>query len=214
MSDVSLTAKQEAALHEIHSTYHSLIVPLLAPLAQVRGLYINPLYNEIRALFSHITRVYNPQLRAKSREIEKARGHLDRLTLDIFKIYALHFADELQRFEKSYSHVNLSGIDGGKFYSRYFTLKADAEKQLTEAKRHEHLEAGLSFTYYQDSYIQYSRLLGYIRSLTSDIQRKSCRHRIWYWISMVFTISLPIATAFLSNYLCAIVKTWWEHLFP
>ena len=79
MAEVRLTAKQQDAIREIHSTYSQVLQPLIAPLAKVYKLDVNPLYNETRAVFSHLARVYDSQTKSRNKEIGKAQGHLDRL---------------------------------------------------------------------------------------------------------------------------------------
>lgn len=204
MAEVRLTAKQQEAIREIHSTYSQVLQPLIAPLAKVYKLDVNPLYNETRAVFSHLARVYDSQTKSRNKEIGKAQGHLDRLTLDVFKMYALHFTNELQQFEDRYCGVDLSSVDESRFYSSYFSAKHKAGQELIEAKRLEHQDKEKAYDKYQNTYAAYAGLAAYVHAHLKEINR---RRRI-YWSKNVIKTLVNVALLFISAWVSCYLVMW------
>lgn len=204
MVEGRLTAKQQKAIDKLHHTYTYVLQPLIGPLAKVHQLDINPLYNETRAIFSHLARVHTAQEKAINKEISKAQGHLDRLTLDVFKMYALHFSNELQQFENSYRGVDLSSVDDSRFYSSYFSSKHKAEQELIEAKKLEHQDKEKAYDRYQNTYAAYAGLIAYVNTHLKEIKKR----RRKYIALISFKTIVNVVLMFIASCISCYLVTW------
>jgi NADH:ubiquinone oxidoreductase subunit C len=92
--------------------------------------------NEIRDIFTHLSRYHALDLSVekKKKEIERAESHVIRAKLDCFKFYCLAIDDKIEKFDKMYESVDLSYVRDGKFLTEFQNLYNPAHNQLINAK--------------------------------------------------------------------------------
>lgn len=157
-----LTPNQIKEISRIHQAYVEKVAPLVDDLEYVQGYDTAPLYNEVRAMMGHLSRCYRKKPQRVSSEIHKARGHLDRLTLDTYKVYALYFTEIESEYESRYKWVDLSKIDNHGFYETYFKLSYHGKKYLLEARKLESVNKEGALLAYENMYAYYHRMMDYL----------------------------------------------------
>lgn len=193
------TPKQIEEISCIHKTYVEKVAPLVEDLEHVQGHDINPLYNEVRAIMGHLSRCYRKEHRRVSEEINKALGHLDRLTLDTYKVYALYFTEMESDYENRYKWVDLSKIDDHGFYGTYFHLSYQGRKYLLEARKQESLNKKAALRAYENMYAHYHEMMDYL----SQHESAMCMQRLKYFANQC----LAILMIFLSTSLATLLGT-------
>lgn len=156
------TPNQIKEISRIHREYVEEVAPLVEDLEHVQGYDTSPLYNEVRAIMGHLSRCYGKKPPSVSEEIRKARGHLDRLTLDTYKVYALYFTEIESYYESRYKWADLSSIDNHSFYEAYFNLSYQGKKYLLEARKQESVNKKAALLAYENMYAHYHRMMDYL----------------------------------------------------
>ena len=122
--------------------------------------------NEIRAVFSHIAKVYvcDSQKVAKY-NIEKAKGHIKRAQLDAFKYMCYAYSKYYKEFRDLYKNVDLSYVNNGEFIIELSRIYNAAIKKSEEARRIESMAAEVVEAYeaYEDAYNEYAELYKLIK---------------------------------------------------
>lgn len=210
-----LNVEQAQTIAKINKTYYKLIQPLLEPLSTIYQLKLNAVYNEQRSILTHIARAYFLEQK-RDDEINKATGHLHRLLLDIFKLYALHYTDELDNFEKKYKNVNILSVDKSRFCSCYFRMKRIAESYLLMAKTREQRDTKLALSFFQKSYNYYNHLFTYYRKHERSLNAKYKLYILKKTVSLLVGIIAPIVTLAANAYTTGILRGLMEkyNIFP
>lgn len=191
------TPNQNKEIARIHKEYVEKVAPLVDDLEYVQGFDTAPLYNEVRAIMGHLSRCYEKKAQRVSEEIHKARGHLDRLTLDTYKVYALYFAEIESDFESRYRMADLSRVDNCAFYETYFKLSYQGKMYLLEARKQESVDKKAALLAYENMYVHYHKMMDYLFQ-----NEPALRIQWWKYMAGKF---LAVSGLFLSTSLAALL---------
>lgn len=170
------TPKQIEEIARIQKAYVEKVAPLVEDLEHVQGYDVSPLHNEVRAIMGHLSRCYEEKRRSVSEEIRKALGHLDRLTLDTYKVYALYFTEIESDYEETYKWVDLSMIDNHGFYETYFKLSCQGKKYRLEARKQESINKKDSLLAYEKMYAFYHKMMDYLSQHESAMRVQKLKY--------------------------------------
>ena len=96
---------------------------------------LRPLANEVRAVLGHLTE-QNTDSHVDQRELEKAYGHMRRLTLDAFKILCDEYDGFFVKTMMKQYHYNFNSVNVG-YLQKYSTLYIEANRAYTTAQQFE-----------------------------------------------------------------------------
>lgn len=99
----------------IYQQYRDVIAPFIAELEVRDTEYPIEIFNEIRAIFTHLTRY---KLSESESELISAERHVKRAILDCFKYMCISMAEEMQMFRHDYRRVDLKFANNGIFFAR------------------------------------------------------------------------------------------------
>lgn len=106
-------------LKEIYSQYHNSIKIFIGQLEVLQNKFPVEILNEIRAVFSHIAKVYVCENKEIAWEnINKAKGHIKRAQLDAYKYMCYGFSKYYTEFRELYKNVDLSYVNNEVFTSQ------------------------------------------------------------------------------------------------
>lgn len=146
-------------LEEIYSQYHNSIKIFIGQLEVLQNKFPVEILNEIRAVFSHIAKVYVCENEKVAWEnVNKAKGHIKRAQLDAYKYMCYGFSKYYVEFRELYKNVDLSYVNNGDFINElsktYACAIAKAENaRMVEAKAYDVIE---SYEKYEDAYNEYA----------------------------------------------------------
>lgn len=189
------TLNQNQKISHIHQMYVERVAPLIDDLEAVQGYDITPLHNEVRAMMGHLSRCFLSGQRDVTGEINKAAGHLDRLTLDTYKVYALYFTELESDFEKRYKWVDLSSVDNHSFYNTYFNFSFQGREKLLEARKLESIDKRKALKAYEEMYAEYYKMMTYLAQHQSAGRVQKIKHIMCGVLALV---GLVLSTAFAS----------------
>lgn len=146
---------------EIYEQYQNLILPYIVELEVRDGEYPVEILNEIRAIFTHLSRykIYNEQ-----EEIISAKRHVKRAILDCYKYLCISMAEEISRFRLQYRKVDLKLAENGKFLPELDRMEYIAKENFKKAKRSEiaKSEEELQYSLFETAYNAYCAASHYI----------------------------------------------------
>ncbi len=122
----------EKELYLYYAMYSDIVVQYLR--LAVRN-ELRPLTNEVRAVLGHLTEK-NTDTHVDQRELEKAYGHIRRLTLDAFKILCDEYDDFFVKTMMKQYHYNFNSVDV-RYLQNYSSLYIQANKAYTLAQQAE-----------------------------------------------------------------------------
>jgi hypothetical protein len=184
-------------LSSLYKYYNETIKPMLINVESRYEYDPLPLYNEIRAFNDHISRCYSPDVTNDYRvsQLGKARIHLDRLLLDLYKYLNVYFHDKVEKFEKDTRNIDLASISDGVFYIEYKNLRKKAIQTIREAKKIESTNKPESFEKFQEAYNIYEAL----DSLIDDNVTSVCWAKARYSSNLLIKIVLWVITAVIAG---------------
>jgi hypothetical protein len=212
---------QEDVFHKklslIYRGYNETIKPLIADIEARYQKFPDSLFNEIRALNDHIARCYTENYTDKQieTEIEKAEGHILRITFDCYKYLDVWFYDYIKKFEKKYANrIDITLINNGEFAPKFRKIQSDALKAVKEAKKFESTDKQKSFNSYQDAYNIYSDLEELIDSNIGKLSWAKFRKRAnWTLTFVIWLVSVVISSIITILIGCDEVVKFMEVLF-
>ena len=153
--------KLQSALEEIYSQYHNSIKLFIGQLEVLQDKFPVEILNEIRAVFSHIAKIYvcnNQDVAWK--KLNKAKSHIKRAQLDAYKYMCYAFSKYYTEFRDLYKNVDLSYVNNGIFINELSKTYTSAmtkakEARLIESKADDVIE---SYIVYEDAYNQYAEV--------------------------------------------------------
>ena len=176
---------------QIYESYQNVIAPLIVEL-EARDLeYPVELLNEIRSIFTHLSRF---KLNNSENDLSSAEKHIKRAILDCFKYICVSCATEMKDFRKQYREVDLSLANNGNFLSELNKLDNEARKTYISAKNLEiTMNASEDDLYdaFQKAYNSYTQLIQFIEDSQESIlfaSNHSKRKNIVALIGFVATI--------------------------
>ena len=187
---------------EIYDTYVNTISPFILQLETLDGEFPVEILNEIRAIFTHISRC---SLAEKSEVYEdnvvKAERHIKRAILDCHKYVCVAYDEHYRRFDRLYKSVDLSVVDNGDFLIDLCQKRKHAVHLLQSAKQLD-LNGGTDnevYAAYADAYNAYSDVYKLIEDSYDKLEkakRRASRKDIISVIGFIFGVVGVIGTIF------------------
>jgi len=180
---VYCNADIQQELKDIYLQYHNSIKIFIGQLEVLQNKFPVEILNEIRAVFSHIAKVYvfDDEEIVRS-NIEKAKRHIKRAQLDAYKYMCYAYSKFYKEIRDLYKLVDLSYVNNGEFLADLSATYAEAVKKaekarMIEAKAENGIEA---YEAYEDSYNEYAKLYKLIvdnRPIIDRLQQKETLQR-------------------------------------
>lgn len=171
--------------------YQNVIAPFVAELEVRDTEYPIEIFNEIRAIFTHLSRY---RLNGSDSNISAAERHVKRAILDCFKYLCISIAEKVTSFRKRYRNVDLKLADNGNFLPKLDKLESVAKQAYIDAKKADiSQEEGDDHLYdlYEVAYNQYSALDTFLDSSEEAIlfaSSHSKKSNSVTWISIGVTV--------------------------
>ncbi len=193
---------RNARVVEIYDAYINTISPFILQLESLDGEFPIEILNEIRAIFTHISRCSL----AKTAEvyednIVKAERHVKRAILDCHKYMCVAYDEHYKQFDRLYKSIDLSIVDNGDFLIDLCQKRKVAVRLLQDAKRLELAGEKDSAVYesYADTYNAYSDVYNLIENSYGKLERakrRASRKDIIAAIGFVFGAIGVVGTIF------------------
>ncbi|HPO15961.1 MAG TPA: hypothetical protein PLI09_21160 [Candidatus Hydrogenedentes bacterium] len=170
-----LAPRVENRIIQLFVDYQRKFKPLLAEVEAQQQCLPAEILNEIRAIFDHLSRCYDPVNKDDEEKVfsnlEKARNHLKRAILDCYKTSILYLHDEIERFMESINTIDMTVVNNGKFYERLLELRHHAKQAYYVAKMHESVELEhVDFDSFQSALARYHETADHIRENLNAIE--------------------------------------------
>lgn len=165
-------------LEEIYSQYHNSIKIFIGQLEVLQNKFPVEIFNEIRAVFSHIAKAYVCGSEEVAWEnVNKAKGHTKRAQLDAYKYMCYAFEKYYIGFRELYKNVDLSHVNNGDFINELSTTFASATEKAKDARMVETQASDVieSYEKYEAAYYEYARVYKLIITnlpITEKLQQK------------------------------------------
>jgi len=197
--NILLSIDNQEKVEALYDSYNRVIRPLISEIEAREESFPTPLFNEIRAFNDHIARCYLPKIANEKiiTELEKAEGHISRITLDCFKYLDVFLYEKIRNFEKRTRNIDLTVLDNGQFFPTFCKLKKDAVISVRQAKNLESMNIIKSLEFYQLAYNQYCDLENKIDDKTGEINWLKVR----FSFNRLFKLAIWILAAILSGLL-------------
>ncbi|MEE0862858.1 MAG: hypothetical protein U0L79_07740 [Lachnospiraceae bacterium] len=165
-------------LRDIYAQYHNSIKIFIGQLEVLQNKFPVEILNEIRAVFSHIAKIYvceNKDIAVKN--LAKAKGHIKRAQLDAFKYMCYAYSSYYNSFRELYKNVDLSYVNNGDFIVQLSQLYASAMKKAEKAREIESTTDDVieAYNYYEEAYCEYAKLYNLVAeniSIIGKLQQK------------------------------------------
>ena len=187
---------------DIYGTYYKTIAPLAAQLEALDGDFPIAILNEVRAIFTHMSRCcVTKDIEVYEDNIKKAQRHTKRAVLDCFKYLCLSYDEHFKRFEELHANVDLKSVDNGDFLPQLRKMRKSAVDLILEAKQKD-LEGKSEdevYSAYEKSYNAYNDLYELIENSHEKLakaKRKSSAKDVTTIVSLAIGILGLIASVF------------------
>lgn len=187
---------------EIYDAYINIISPFILQLESLDGEFPVEILNEIRAIFTHISRCSLAETTAIYEDnIIKAERHVKRAILDCHKYVCVAYDEHYKQFDRLYKNVDLSVVDNGDFLVDLCKKRKAAVHLLQKAKRLE-LDGENDRTVYgsyADAYNAYSDVYNLIEESYDKLEkakRRASRKDIIAAIGFIFGAIGVVGTIF------------------
>lgn len=202
-----MTTSEE--LNALYKEYNDNIRPLLALVEARTETFPVGILNEVRALHDHIGRTYLDKLNKedKGHEIESARRHTWRITLDCYKILCMQGEVMLEQFEKDYHGVRLGEVDSGNFLPTLTASKDMARNLIHAAKMLEkdgRIEREAALDRFEEAVEAYEDMRQFISSQSQNLAWSASNQRRRAWRDIL----IALAIGCLSSWLVASYFNW------
>ncbi|MBQ6156608.1 MAG: hypothetical protein IJK22_08400 [Bacteroidales bacterium] len=189
---------------ELFSQYNYVIKPLVAEIEARGEAMPQPLFNEIRAFTDHIARCYRDDISEErmADELQKARRHIIRITLDCFKCLNILLFQEIEKFEHRTRNINLKAIDNGEFYPKYKQMRREAAETVKKAKITESENSDKALILYDAAFNKYVGIERLLKECTEEVKWA----RIHFSARRVVKFLLWLAAAILSGLLSMLIS--------
>ena len=160
VNDTNLTERE----NKIYIQYQEVIAPLIAVLEVRDGNYPIEIFNEIRAIFTHLSRF---KIQSSEQDLISAERHVKRAILDCYKYMCVSIKEQMVRFREEYRNVDLGIADNGMFLVTLNRLQKEADESFVSAKKKE-LVGKISeeelFGLFETAYIKQNDLEAYLEN--------------------------------------------------
>ena len=195
-----MTDDQQLQIQSCYVSYCEVIKPLIAQIEACSEKLPLPLFNEIRAFNDHIARCYynSPNKEYIDSQIDRARRHLTRITLDCFKCLNVILYQKIELFERQTRNVDLTVIDNGTFFPTYSRRKTQAASLVEQAKLLEFKDIYEALFKYQDSFNLYTEIVDSSNDISEKVKWARVRFRIRRWGTVIAWIASVVISAIIS----------------
>jgi len=185
---------------KIYWQYQNIITPFIAELEVRDNEYPIEIFNEIRSVFTHLSRY---KLQKSDKDISAAESHSKRAILDCYKYLCISMEEKVYGFRNEYKDIDLGLADNGKFLPELNRLELKAKKAFKEAKETEvknEIDEDERYKLFEVAYNEYSEMDKFLDDsqeailFASTHSKRSNRITI---ISCVITV-ISIIVAFVS----------------
>lgn len=184
---------------EIYEAYVNTISPFILQLETLDGEFPVEILNEIRAIFTHISRSSLAETSEVYEDnIVKATRHVKRAILDCHKYVCIAYDEHYKRFDRLYKNVDLSVVDNGDFLLDLCQKRKQAVQLLQSAKLIELNGEDDSKIYaaYADAYNAYSDVYNLIENSYDKLERVKRRAIRRDTIPLILSIVGVVGTIF------------------
>lgn len=212
------TEEQQEKVNSIYKSYIENIVPLITTLESIDSEYPIEIANEIRSVFTHLSRCYYfPKMIDIDAQIAAAERHIKRAILDGYKYTCLSHSLFIQDFKDDYRNVDLTFIDSGRFIQELRKKTLSAQSKIDKAKEADTYNVVLEddlylttddpifetycrsicdddlFEMYQDAYEEYSQCVELIKNSLDEaeflVMKSARKDRIANWSLIIGIVS-------------------------
>lgn len=134
ITDVENWKGHEEKLKQLFSLYHEKVNPLVSVYNALENAFPIGVVNELRDVFSHLTRSLLEEGDGVEKHLDKAYRHMKRAAVDAFKYASMAYSKVYDDFRETYKYVDLGYLDNGKLLPKLTKLNAQAEKSVHEAR--------------------------------------------------------------------------------
>lgn len=169
-----LKKEVQAKLYDVYLQYHKSIKIFITQLESLQNRFPVEIVNEIRAVFSHIAKVYVTQdISSVDDNIRKAQGHMRRAQLDAFKYMCYAYLKYYNDFKVTYRNVDLSKVNNGEFLIELTNMYTDAVEKTMTAKEIENTadDTTESYSAYEEAYYASAQLYKHIKENLKNTER-------------------------------------------
>lgn len=163
---------------EIYDAYINTISPFILQLESLDGEFPVEILNEIRAIFTHISRCSLAETAEVYEDnIVKAERHVKRAILDCHKYMCVAYDEHYKRFDELYKNIDLSVVDNGDFLIDLCQKRKTAVRLLQDAKRFELAGKDDRTVYdsYANAYNAYSDVYNLVENSYGKLERAKRR---------------------------------------
>lgn len=180
MSNNKTADNYELRLKQIFKQYTDIICPFIAQLETQDNEYPVEILNEIRAVFTHLSRYELSSVESdKLSNLESMEGHIKRATLDCFKYLCISYDDKFKTLLSLYKDIDMSLVDNGEFLPKITDLLKKSQNTYQEAKKLEIKltkdSINLVYKKYEQAYNYYSDLISLFNDAIKKLDRLKLR---------------------------------------
>lgn len=176
---------------EIYDTYLSVISPFIIQLETLDGEFPVEILNEIRSIFTHLTRCSATQdVVVYEDNVVKAERHVKRAVLDCFKYLCVAYDEHFRAFSRLNRNVDLSCVDNGVFLQKLNELHKQAVTDKTVAQTKELTAENIEdvFTDYEKAYNSFAAVYNLISDSSKSIDYFRHKAVLKDTLNMIFGI--------------------------
>lgn len=143
---------------KIYWQYQNIIAPFIAELEVRDNEYPIEIFNEIRSVFTHLSRY---KLQKSDKDILAAESHSKRAILDCYKYLCISMEEKVYVFRSEYKDIDLGLADNGKFLPELNRLELKAKNAFKLAKEIEvknEIEEDARYKLFEAAYNEYSEM--------------------------------------------------------
>lgn len=184
MNDLSPIYKDDEIqkeLKEIYGQYHNSIKIFIGQLEVLQDKFPVEILNEIRAVFSHIAKIYicNDKQVAIT-NLQKAKGHIKRAQLDAFKYMCYAYSKYYKEFRNLYKNLDLSYVNNGEFINELSKTYISAIEKSNFAREIESYADDVveSYEAYEDAYNEYAMVYKLIVTNLSVMEKLQQKEKL------------------------------------
>jgi len=175
----------------VYEQYETVIAYFIAELEVRDTEYPIEVFNEVRSIFTHLSRY---KLNNSDADLLSAERHVKRAILDCFKYMCVSCAEEIKGFRESYRKVDLKIADNGNFLPHLDRLENEAKSAYINAKKKEIRGKSSEdelYAVFEEAYNKYHALSDFLVESNEAIlfaSSHSKRNNVINWISIAVTV--------------------------
>ena len=143
---------------KIYLQYQNIIAHFIAELEVRDNEYPIEIFNEIRSVFTHLSRY---KLQKSDKDLLAAESHSKRAILDCYKYLCISMEEKVCKFRSEYKDIDLGLADNGKFLPELNRLELKAKEAFKVAKATEvknEIDEERRYELFESAYNEYSEM--------------------------------------------------------